>query len=85
MAEMKGTPLTQAEMGEYEVLADYTEGELVHLLMRRPTDPGNSIYYYALPRRQVSVQTTTEVGNKPVLAAGKRNGEMFYTIYCSPI
>jgi len=79
---MKGSPLTQVEEGEYEVLADHVEGELVHLLMRRPTDPGNSIYYYALPRQQTSFRTDEGTKYRSVLVAEKEEEKMVYTIYC---
>lgn len=81
---MKGIPLPQAGAGEYEVLADYTEGELVHLLMRRPIDVGSPIYYYALPRDQVTFHTSQEVGSIPVLVAQEGDEGTTYNIYRAP-
>lgn len=81
---MKGTPLLQARAGEYEVLADYTEGGLIHLLMRRPIDVGSPIYYYALPRDQVAFHTSKEVGSIPILVAQEGDEGMTYNIYRAP-
>ena len=82
---MRGSPLNRAKAGEYEVLAEHTEGDLVYLLMRRPTDPGNSIYYYALPRQQVSFQSDSGMGDRSVLKAEEgEDGKIVCIIYHRP-
>ncbi len=87
--EMRGSPLNRVEEGKYDIVSRgwFVGDGMVHLLLRPQGDTtAKRIRYYALPRGLVLFLTEDGVRPTiPTLVAERKNREMTYTIYHSPI